>query len=116
MRAPKPMVEIGGKRIILHVMDIHSRYGFTDFVVACGYEMLLMKKFFHDLHFMTNDFTVAIGNGRVASASISAVSSGRSKDGRGRSSRRRSGAPDRIRCAPSPTAYATRCAADQRDT
>ena len=60
------MVEVGGKPIILHVMDIYARHGFTDFVVACGYKMMLMKKFFHDLHFMNNDFTIKVGNGQIA--------------------------------------------------
>jgi glucose-1-phosphate cytidylyltransferase len=66
VHVPKPMVEVGGKPIILHVMDIYAQHGFTDFVVACGYKMMLMKKFFHDLHFMNNDFTVKVGNGQIA--------------------------------------------------
>lgn len=66
IHVPKPMVEVGGKPIILHVMDIYARHGITDFVVACGYKMMMMKKFFHDLHFMHNDFTVAVGDGRIA--------------------------------------------------
>jgi len=66
VRVPKPMVEVGGKPIILHVMDIYAQHGLTDFVVACGYKMLLLKKFFHDLHFMNNDFTVTTGNGHIA--------------------------------------------------
>nr|WP_310524539.1 glucose-1-phosphate cytidylyltransferase [Polymorphobacter sp.] len=63
VRVPKPMVEIGGKPIILHVMDIYSRFGHTDFIVACGYKAMMMKSFFHSLHLMNNDFTVALGNG-----------------------------------------------------
>jgi len=66
VRVPKPMVEVGGKPVILHVMDIYARHGLTDFVVACGYKMMLLKQFFHDLHFMSNDFTVATGNGHIA--------------------------------------------------
>ncbi|WP_426166619.1 glucose-1-phosphate cytidylyltransferase [Sandarakinorhabdus sp. DWP1-3-1] len=65
VRVPKPMVEVGGKPIILHVMDIYSRWGHTDFVVACGYKAMLMKGFFHSLHLMNNDFTVALGNGNT---------------------------------------------------
>jgi glucose-1-phosphate cytidylyltransferase len=63
---PKPMVEVGGRPIILHVMDIYSHFGHHDFIVACGYKSLVMKKFFHDLHFLNNDFTVALGNGKVS--------------------------------------------------
>jgi glucose-1-phosphate cytidylyltransferase len=62
-RIPKPMVEVGGRPIILHVMDIYSHWGFTDFVVACGYKSMMMKVFFHGLHLMNNDFTVAVRNG-----------------------------------------------------
>jgi glucose-1-phosphate cytidylyltransferase len=66
VRIPKPMVEVAGRPIILHVMDIYARQGFTDFVVACGYKSMVMKKFFHDLHFMANDFTIHVDNGTIA--------------------------------------------------
>ncbi|UVO51698.1 glucose-1-phosphate cytidylyltransferase [Sphingomonas sp. SUN019] len=66
VRIPKPMVEVAGRPIILHVMDIYARQGFTDFVVACGYKSMVMKKFFHDLHFMANDFTIHVDNGAIA--------------------------------------------------
>lgn len=66
VRVPKPMVEVGGKPIILHVMDIYAHWGFTDFIIACGYKCMLMKKFFHDLHFLHNDFTIAVDDGVVA--------------------------------------------------
>ena len=60
---PKPMVEVAGRPIMLHVMDIYARHGFTDFVVACGYKAILIKRFFQDLHLMGNDFTVRVGDG-----------------------------------------------------
>lgn len=63
---PKPMVEVAGRPIILHVMDIYNYWGFHDFIVACGYKSMTMKKFFHDLHFMNNDFTVAVDNGNIS--------------------------------------------------
>ena len=63
---PKPMVEVCGRPIILHVMDIYSHWGHRDFIVACGYKSFMMKKFFHDLYFMCNDFTVAVHDGNVA--------------------------------------------------
>lgn len=66
VRIPKPMVEVGDRPIILHVMDIYDHWGFHDFIVACGYKCMLMKKFFHDLHFLTNDFTIAVDDGVVA--------------------------------------------------
>ncbi len=66
VRIPKPMVEVAGRPIILHVMDIYSQHGFTEFLVACGYKSMVMKKFFHDLHFMNNDFTIHLDNGAIA--------------------------------------------------
>jgi len=66
VRIPKPMVEVSGRPIILHVMDIYAYWGHCDFVVACGYKCMVMKKFFHDLHFMGNDFTIAVRDGAMA--------------------------------------------------
>lgn len=63
VRIPKPMVEVGGRPIMLHVMDIYSHWGHHDFIVACGYKCMLMKQFFQNLHLITNDFTVTLGNG-----------------------------------------------------
>ncbi len=63
VRIPKPMVEVSGRPIMMHVMDIYSRWGHRDFIVACGYKCMLIKSFFHDLHLMNNDFTVALGDG-----------------------------------------------------
>lgn len=65
VRIPKPMVEVHGRPIMLHVMDIYSHFGHTDFIVACGYKCMLMKSFFNDLHLMNNDFTVRLGSGRM---------------------------------------------------
>ena len=66
VRIPKPMVEVAGRPIMLHVMDIYDHYGHTDFIVACGYKAMSIKSFFQDLHLMTNDFTVGIGNGEMS--------------------------------------------------
>ncbi|KRA83597.1 glucose-1-phosphate cytidylyltransferase [Altererythrobacter sp. Root672] len=63
---PKPMVEVAGRPIMLHVMDIYDHWGHADFIVACGYKALSIKSFFQGLHLMTNDFTVGIGNGEMA--------------------------------------------------
>lgn len=64
-KIPKPMVEVGGRPIILHVMDIYSHFGIRDFVVAGGYKCIMLKNFFHSFHLSTSDFTVAIGNGSM---------------------------------------------------
>jgi glucose-1-phosphate cytidylyltransferase len=65
VRIPKPMVEVAGRPVMLHVMDIYDRWGHHDFIVACGYKAMVIKQFFHDLHLMSNDFTVGIGNGKM---------------------------------------------------
>ena len=65
VRIPKPMVEVAGRPIMLHVMDIYDHFGFSDFIIACGYKAISIKSFFQDLHLMTNDFTVGIGNGKM---------------------------------------------------
>ena len=65
VRVPKPMVEVGGRPIILHVMDIYSHWGHHDFVVACGFKAMMMKAFFQDLHLLDNDFTVALCDGAL---------------------------------------------------
>ena len=43
---PKPMVEIGGKPILWHIMKIYSQYGYNDFVVLLGYKGYLIKEYF----------------------------------------------------------------------
>lgn len=73
VRVPKPMVEVGGRPIILHVMDIYSHWGMTDFIIACGYKSMMMKSFFHNLHFLANDFTVAVDNGKIALKSTRSI-------------------------------------------
>ena len=55
---PKPMVEIGGKPIIWHIMNYYSYYGFTDFVLCLGYKAHVIKNYFLNYHFINNDFQV----------------------------------------------------------
>jgi len=43
---PKPMVEIGGKPILWHIMKIYSSYGFNDFIILCGYKGYVIKEYF----------------------------------------------------------------------
>src|SRR5208283_2683504 len=55
---PKPMVEIGGKPIIWHIMKIYSYYGFNDFVICCGYKAYVIKDYFHHYYMHQADMTV----------------------------------------------------------
>ncbi|NWG91655.1 MAG: glucose-1-phosphate cytidylyltransferase [Parvularculaceae bacterium] len=68
VRIPKPMVEVGQRPIMLHVMDIYSRWGFNDFIIACGYKSMLIKQFFRDIHLMSKDFTVSMRDGSMTFA------------------------------------------------
>lgn len=52
---PKPLVEIGGRPIIWHIMKMYSHYGLNDFVVCCGYRGDLLKKYFQDFMLTTGD-------------------------------------------------------------
>ena len=54
---PKPMVEIGGKPILWHIMKIYSHYGFNDFIICCGYKGYVIKEFFANYFLHTSDIT-----------------------------------------------------------
>lgn len=69
---PKPMVEIGGKPILWHIMKIYIRYGFKDFVLALGYKSEVVKSYFVNYHLMTSDITVNVMNGKVGLSNHSA--------------------------------------------
>jgi len=62
---PKPMVEIGGKPILLHIMEHYSRHGVEDFVICVGYKGYVIKEYFYNFLQHTSDFTVDLGDGTV---------------------------------------------------
>lgn len=55
---PKPMVEIGGKPILWHVMKIYSHYGLNDFIICCGYKGYIIKEYFSNYFLHTADVTL----------------------------------------------------------
>lgn len=55
---PKPMVEIGGKPILWHIMKIYSSYGFNEFVILCGYKGYMIKEYFAHYFLHTTDITL----------------------------------------------------------
>lgn len=61
---PKPMVEVGGKPILWHIMKIYSHYGFREFVLCLGYKGEVIKEYFLNYEAMNNDFTVSLGPDR----------------------------------------------------
>ena len=62
---PKPMVEIGGKPMLWHIMKIYAHYGFKDFVIALGYKGEYIKKYIVDYCSLTNNMTVNMKNGQI---------------------------------------------------
>jgi glucose-1-phosphate cytidylyltransferase len=62
---PKPMVEIGDRPILWHIMKHYAAAGFTEFVVALGYKGEEIKRFFVDYLSLTGDLTVRMGSGEV---------------------------------------------------
>uniref|UniRef100_B8HV65 Glucose-1-phosphate cytidylyltransferase n=1 Tax=Cyanothece sp. (strain PCC 7425 / ATCC 29141) TaxID=395961 RepID=B8HV65_CYAP4 len=62
---PKPMVEIGGRPILWHIMMIYSHYGFNDFLIALGYKGEVIKKYMVDYCSLNSDLTVKMRNGEV---------------------------------------------------
>jgi len=59
---PKPMVKIGDKPIIWHIMKIYAHYGYKDFILALGYKGEMIKEYFYHYPIMNNDFTINLGN------------------------------------------------------
>ncbi|MBU4479783.1 MAG: NTP transferase domain-containing protein, partial [Candidatus Omnitrophica bacterium] len=55
---PKPMIEIGGKPILWHIMKIFSHYGFNDFVICLGYRGYLIKEYFSHYLLHMSDVTI----------------------------------------------------------
>lgn len=60
---PKPMVEVGGKPILWHLMHIYSRAGFDEFAIALGYKQEMVKEYFHSFYSVNNDLTVDLASG-----------------------------------------------------
>ena len=59
---PKPMVEIGGRPILWHIMKIYAQHGITDFIVACGYKGSMIKEFFAGMFLSGADVTFDLQN------------------------------------------------------
>lgn len=57
---PKPLVEIGGKPIIWHIMKGYSHYGVNDFILCTGYKGDMIKQYFMDMYWRNNNFTIHI--------------------------------------------------------
>jgi glucose-1-phosphate cytidylyltransferase len=62
---PKPMVEIGGKPILWHIMKLYAHHGFKEFVIALGYKGEVIKRYFLDYAKLQSNFTVNLSSGDV---------------------------------------------------
>jgi glucose-1-phosphate cytidylyltransferase len=62
---PKPMVEIGGKPMIWHIMSIYAAHGFNEFLVACGYKGELIKEYFRNAYLHSADFEIDLKDGAL---------------------------------------------------
>jgi glucose-1-phosphate cytidylyltransferase len=62
---PKPMIEIGSKPILWHIMKIYSSYGINDFIICCGYKGYLIKEYFANYFLHMSDVTFDMKNNRM---------------------------------------------------
>ena len=63
---PKPMIEIGGKPILWHIMKMYSAHGIDDFVICCGYKGYIIKEYFANYFLHTSDVTFDIQNNQMS--------------------------------------------------
>lgn len=62
---PKPMVEVGGKPILWHIMNIYAASGFTEFVIALGYKGEYIKEYFINYYAINNDISIDLSTGKT---------------------------------------------------
>ena len=62
---PKPMIQVGGKPILWHIMNTYAHYGYNDFYIALGYKSEVIKDYFLNYNSLNSDFTVNLGTGAV---------------------------------------------------
>ena len=61
---PKPMVDLGGKPILWHIMKLYSHYGMNEFIICAGYKQSIIKEYFADYFLHTSDITYDFTNGK----------------------------------------------------
>lgn len=62
---PKPMVEIGGKPILWHIMNIYAAHSYKEFIIALGYKGEVIKNYFLNYYYLRNSLSIRLDNGRV---------------------------------------------------
>jgi glucose-1-phosphate cytidylyltransferase len=88
---PKPMIEIGGKPILWHIMKMYSHHGINDFVICCGYKGYVIKEYFanyflhqSDVTFHMDENRMEVHNGRAESWTVTLVDTGENSQTGGR--------------------------------
>ena len=62
---PKPMIEIGGRPILWHIMKMYSKHGLNDFVICCGYKSYVIKEYFANYFLHLSDVTLDLKNNKM---------------------------------------------------
>lgn len=70
---PKPMVPVGGRPILWHIMNTYAKYGHKDFYVALGYKAAVIKDYFLNYRSLNSTFSIDLANGAVTPHSVDAV-------------------------------------------
>ena len=69
VKRPKPLVKIGKKPIIWHIMKIYSHYGFNNFIICLGYKGMMIKKYFQDYNKKYNDVHIVLNKKKFTGSS-----------------------------------------------
>lgn len=69
---PKPMIDIGGKPILWHIMKIYSRYGFNEFIICCGYKGFMIKNYFIHYKLHNSDAVFDLSAGEIQNSNSQA--------------------------------------------
>ena len=64
-RVPKPMVNIGGKPILWHIMKSYAKYGFNDFIIALGYKSEIIKEYFLNYNKLNSNFSIELKSNKI---------------------------------------------------
>lgn len=67
---PKPMIEIGGRPVLWHIMKYYSGFGFNEFIICCGYKGEVIKDYFVNYQSYNSDFTIELKNNKMATHKI----------------------------------------------
>jgi glucose-1-phosphate cytidylyltransferase len=62
---PKPMVEIGGKPILWHILKMYEYYGYNDFIICLGYKASYIKEYFYNYYLHNSDVTIELANNNI---------------------------------------------------